>query len=432
MMGFALWWLGRHDLIIKRFEQAYNTFVTEGDSQGAASAALELAELHAHSLAPDVSAGWVKRAERLLEGDEDSSARGYLLRWQAVKAFEQGNDLDLAISLSEKVAEIGRAKMDGNLEVLALQDQGRFLVAAGRLDEGMPLMDEAMIAAVAGDVTPINVGRSYCNMLAVCDQTGDVRRAAEWSKAAEEWCQESESSPYPGICRIFKAEVMWLNGDWVGAESEVLQASGELGLYTDISGEAWYQFGVMRVRASDYEGAETAFQEALTRGREPVPGYAYVLRHQGLTDSAVDLLERSLSDPNVTKLDRARFLPALAEFSLEQGNTKKSRQAVDELEEIGKLARSDYFVAQAAHRRGLIELVEEPSTAINSLRDAVKAFTKLHLPFESATARSDLAKAYIADGAQALATLELKAARTEFERLGSTTDVESIETLLLQ
>jgi tetratricopeptide (TPR) repeat protein len=188
----------------------------------------------------------------------------------------------------------------------------------------------------------------------------------------------------------------------------------------------------MRVRASDYEGAENAFQEALTRGREPAPGYAYVLRHQGLIDSAVDLLERSLSDPNISRLDRARFLPALAEFSLEQGNTKKSRQAVDELEEIGELARSDYFLAQAAHRRGLIELVEEPSTAINSLRDAVKAFTKLHLPFESATARSDLAKAYIADGAQALATLELKAAKSEFERLGSTADAESIETLLLQ
>lgn len=430
IMGFSLWWLGHHDRIISRFEQAYSTFMTEGDSQGAASAALELAELHAHSLAADVAAGWVKRAERLLEGDDESSARGYLLRWQAVEAFEKEHDLDLAISRSEKVAEIGRANMDGNLEVLALQDQGRFLVAAGRLDEGMPLMDEAMIAAVAGDVTPINVGRSYCNMLAVCDQTGDIRRAAEWTKTAEEWCQESESSPYPGICRIFKAEMMWLNGDWVGAESEVMRASGELGLYTDISGEAWYQFGVMRVRTGDYEGAEEAFQEALTRGREPVPGYAYVLQHQGLAESAVDVLQRSLSDPSVSKLDRARFLPALAELSLEQGDIETSRRAVDELQEIGQLARSDYFLAQAAHRRGLIELMEEPSTAINSLREAVKAFTKLHLPYESAKARSDLAKAYIADGAQAMATLELKSAKAEFERLGSTTDADMAEELL--
>lgn len=430
MMGFALWWLGRHDRIISRFEKAFSAFRAEDDSQGAASAALELAELHAHNLATDVAAGWVKRAERLLEGDDESSAKGYLLRWQAVAAFEKENDLDLAISLSEKVAEIGRANMDGNLEVLALQDQGRFLVAAGRLDEGMPLMDEAMIAAVAGDVTPIVVGRSYCNMLAVCDQTGDLRRAAEWTKAAEEWCQESESSPYPGVCRIFKAEMMWLNGDWVGAESEVLRASGELGLLTDISGEAWYQFGVMRVRAGDYQGAEDAFQEALTRGREPVPGYAYVLRHQGLTDSAIDMLQRSLSDPRVSKLSRARFLPALAEFSLDIGDTETSRRAIGELEEIGRLARSDYFLGQAAHGRGLIELTEEPSTAINSLREAVELFSKLRLPYESAKARSDLAKAYIADGARELAALELKSAKAEFERLGSTTDAQLAEELL--
>jgi hypothetical protein len=144
------------------------------------------------------------------------------------------------------------------------------------------------------------------------------------------------------------------------------------------------------------------------------------------------MLERTLSDPNVSKLDRARFLPALAEFSLEEGDAETSRRAVDELEEIGQLARSDYFLAQAAHRRGLIELIEEPSTAINYLRDAVKAFTKLRLPYESAKARSDLAKAYIADGAQALATLELKSAKTEFERLGSTADADLIETLLPQ
>lgn len=430
MMGFALWWLGQHDRIVSRFELAYNTFLSEGTTDDAASAALELAELHKHNLAHDVAAGWVKRAERLLEDDDDSSAKGHLLRWKAVEAFDKANDLELALSLSKKVAEIGRANSDGNLEVLALQDQGRFLVAEGRLDEGMPLMDEAMIAAVAGDVTPITVGRSFCNMLAVCDQTGDIHRAAEWSKAAEDWCRESESSPYPGVCRIYQAEVMWLNGDWVGAESEVMRSSSELGLYTDVTGEAWYQFGVMRVRAGDFEGAEGAFQEALTRGREPVPGYAYVLRHQGMTDSAVDLLERSLADPNLPKLDRARFLPALSEFSLEMGNVAASRQAVDELEEIGQLARSDYFLAQAAYQRGLLELQDSPDTAIGFLKDAAKAFTKLRLPYESATARSSLAKAYIADGVPALATLELKSAKAEFERLGSTTDVEAIDTLL--
>ncbi|MEA1902414.1 MAG: adenylate/guanylate cyclase domain-containing protein [Actinomycetota bacterium] len=430
MMGFALWWLGDHDVVIRRFEQTYNAYIAEENPQGAAVAAVELAEFHTHNLASQIAAGWVRRAERLLEGDKASTAAGYLLRWKAVQAFEGENDLDKALELSRDVAEIGRANADGNLEVLALQDQGRFLVASGNLDEGMPLMDEAMISAVAGDVNPNVVGRSYCNMLAVCDQTGDVRRAAEWSEAAERWCSEGESSAYPGVCRIFKAEVMWQNGDWVGAESEVMRASTELGLYTDISGEAWYQFGVMRLRAGDDQGAENAFQEALTRGREPIPGYAYVLAHQDQLESAIDLLVRSLSSPSLSKLDRARFLPALIELGLESGDTEAPTAATNELEEISRLARSDFFRAQASHGRGIVALATGDPEAIAHLKEAVTTFSRLGLPYESARSRAELAKAYVADGADALATMELKAAKTALERLGSESDAKAVDEIL--
>lgn len=431
MMGFALWWLGEDQEIIPRFEMTHGAYVSEGNPQGAAVAALELAELHSHNLATDVAAGWVRRAERLLEDDEDSVAKGYLLRWQSVKAFEADGDLDSALQLSGRVGEIAKTHLDGSLEVLALQDQGRFLVASGRLDEGMPLMDEAMIAAVAGDVNPMVVGRSYCNMLAVCNQTGDVRRAAEWSEAAERWCRDTETSPYPGICRVFKAEVMWQNGDWVGAESEVMRASTELGLYTDISGDAWYQFGEMRLRAGDYDGAENAFQEALTRGREPVPGYALILAHQGDTESAIDLLERTLSEPRLSKLSRARFLPALIQLSLQQGDLEKADEACSELAEIGTIARSDLFSAQAAQARGNIELASDnPSAASGPLKDSIRIYAHLGLPFESAHAHADLSQVYVADGAPALATMELKAAKTEFDRLGSKDNAAEMDRLL--
>ncbi len=430
MLGFAHWWLGEHEKVIQDFERAYGAFVAEGRPEDAAVSALELAELHAHNLSPDISNGWVSRAERLLDGLQTSVATGYLQRWKAVKAFEHDNDLDRALSLADEVAAIGKVTSDGNLEVLALQDKGRFLVATGQVDEGMPLMDEAMTAAVAGDVNPGTVGRSYCNMLAVCDQTGDIRRAAEWSEAAERWCEENESSPYPGICRIFKAEITWLNGDWVKAETEVKRASGELGLYTDISGEAWYQYGLMRLRAGDYETAEAAFQEALTRGREPLPGYAFVLHHRGETESAIDMLTRSLDDSTLTKLDRAPFLPVLIELSLEADDSTTPLQAVEELEEISRLARSDYYSAQAEHARGRIAAREDAKTGIEHLKKAAKGFSSLRLPYEAARVRTDLAKAYLLDGATALATLELKSARATFERLGAAGDLAEVESLL--
>lgn len=430
MIGFALWWLGEHDKVLRRFEQTFNAYISEEDPRSAAIAAVELADMHHHNLSPDLAGGWISRAARLLADDEDSTAKGYLLRWQSVRAFDADNDLEKALSLSRRVGEIGRANSDGNLEVLALQDQGRFLVSSGRLDDGMPLMDEAMTAAMAGDVKPIIVGRSYCNMLAVCDKTRDVRRAAEWSEAAERWCREAETSPYPGICRIYKAELLWLNGKWIEAESEVKKASGELGLYTDVTGEAWYQFGVMRLRAGDYEAADAAFQEALTRGREPVPGYAYVLAHRGETASAIDLIQRSLSDPALSKLDRARFLPALIELTVDLGDVDTATAALDELEEAARLARSDFYKAQTAHARGIIGLAEGAQTAVSHLRDSVKTFTALGLPYEAARARLDLARAYIGEGAKALAEMERKSALATFERLGSDLDVADTRGLL--
>ena len=274
-------------------------------------------------------------------------------------------------------------------------------------------------------MNPVVVGRSYCNMLAVCDQTGDVRRASEWSEAAERWCNENDSTPYPGVCRIYKAEIMWQKGDWVGAESEVMTASTELGMLTAAVGEAWYQFGTMRLRSGGFEGAEHAFQEALTRGREPVPGYALLLAHQGEIESAIDLLERALEDPTVAKLSQARFLPALIELSLEVGELEKAEASITELSEIGAVARSDLFSAQASRGRGVVALARGDSkTATGHLKDAVKVFNRLGLPYESALAHADLARAYRADGAGSLATMELKIAKSEFEKLGAVPDAE--------
>jgi tetratricopeptide (TPR) repeat protein len=295
------------------------------------------------------------------------------------------------------------------------------------MEEGMALMDEAMLAAMAGDVTPMVVGRSFCNMLAVCDQTGDIRRAGQWSEAADRWCSENDHGPYPGVCRIFKAELLWHQGEWVRAESEVMRASTELGMLTDVIGEAWYQYGEMRLRVGDDTKAEEAFQNALARGREPVPGYALLLARRGDVASGIDLLERTLRSSSLTPWARARMLPALIQLTLEAGEAKKAEAAVAELDEIGRVARSELFGAQARAGAGRIALARgDPSTAIDALKDALKTFTNLGLPFESALVRADLATAYRADGAASLADMELRTALAEFERLGAVVQADMI------
>lgn len=431
MYAHSLWWLGKHDDLARRVETAYNVASNSGDHELAATAAIELAELYHHQLAPDVSRSWERKAERHLESVGEAVARGHLLRWQTVRALDIEGDLERALELSSKVMEIARASEDGNLEALALQDRGRALVAMGRTDEGMPLMDEAMLAAVAGDVDPIVVGRSYCNMLAVCERTGDVRRAREWSAAAERWCQTNEQAPYPGVCRIFKAEIMWGMGDWVDAEAEVLRASDELGVLTDVAGEAFYQYGEMRMRAGDLEAAETAFQEALARGRQPVPGYAILLAQRGDTPAALEILERAVDDLPKGRLDRVRHLAPYVEFLVQEGRLDEAGAAADEMGEIAGSARSDYFDARAKRARGKVELARgEASAAAALFKDALATLTRLGLRYEAALTHFDLGLAYRAQGSKALASMEIKVAASELEKLGAAPDLERVGALM--
>jgi len=429
MLANALWWLGGDVEMTARFESAFNTFLSEGNPQNAAMAAILLAEAHHHAMAPDVSRAWERRAERVLEDDADSDsvARGHLLRWQTVRALEAEHDYERALGLSRRVMQIARDHGDGNLEALALQDQGRILLATGEMEEGMALMDEAMLAAMAGDVTPMVVGRSFCNMLSVCDQTGDIRRAGQWSEAADRWCSENDHGPYPGVCRIFKAELLWHKGEWVRAESEVLRASTELGMLTDVIGEAWYQYGEMRLRVGDDTKAEEAFQEALARGREPVPGYALLLARRGDVASGIDVLERTLRSPGLTPWTRARLLPAFIQLALDAGEVDKAETAVGELSEISRVSRSELFAAQARAGAGRIALARGGlAEAIEDLRDALKTFTALGLPFEAALVHADLATAYRDDGAGSLADMEQRTALVEFERLGAVVEAGEI------
>jgi tetratricopeptide (TPR) repeat protein len=191
-------------------------------------------------------------------------------------------------------------------------------------------------------------------------------------------------------------------------------------MLTDVLGEAWYQFGEMRLRVGDEDKAEEAFQEALARGREPVPGYAVLLARRGDVASGIDLLERTLRAPGMTPWARARLLPPLIQLALEAGEVDKASKAVDELTEIGSLARSELFTAQARAGMGRIAVARgEPGSAIEALKSALAGFTAIGLPFEAALVHADLARAYRADGAQTLADIEMKTAVSELDRLGA-------------
>ena len=171
--GDAAHWTGRIDESIELREQAYAAYLNEGKEEYAAQQAIKLAEAFSHRLAPAVARGWMGRADHLLQGHEEAPGYGYLLRTKTVYGFEGDGDPEHGVEMADKVRELGLRHGDRNLEALGIQDKGVILVSMGRIEEGMQLMDEAMVAAVGGELDPDTTGRSYYNMLAVCDDVAD-------------------------------------------------------------------------------------------------------------------------------------------------------------------------------------------------------------------------------------------------------------------
>ena len=137
-------------------------------------------------------------------------------------------------------------------------------------------MEEASIAAVNGDLSPLTSGVTACRMISACRDLTDYRRASEWIEATEKYCERQSVSGFPGICRVHRAEVSVISGAWEQAEQDLEQATIELGAYnaTPPQADGFYAIGDIRRLKGDFEGAEVALREAHARGRSPQPALA--------------------------------------------------------------------------------------------------------------------------------------------------------------
>ena len=432
LYGQAAWWAGEPDTMINVRERAYAGFQSAGKSARAGLMAVQLAMDYSHRLQESVSAGWLNRATQLLEEHPDSIERAYLHRLEAVVAHESHGDHDRALEHIAKVLDIATRAGDRDLQAMALLDQGRILVAMGRLDEGQALMDEAMVAAVGGDVGPFATGVIYCNMIDSCQRIADYRRAGDWTEAARRWCERQSINGFPGVCRIHRAEIVRLRGAWAEAEAEARHACDELVKHNllDMAGEGFYEIGEIRLRMGDLPAAEEAFHQAHGMGKEPHPGLDLLRLAQGKEESAAASLRRALAEP-ADDLGRARLLPAYVEVSLVVGDVAAAREAADELSATAERFGTQALHALASHAQGAVLLAEgDPREAVERARHALKLWRSADAPYEAAGSRLLLGQAARALGDEDTAVLELRAARSAFEKLGALLDARRATELL--
>ena len=429
-LGEATWWLGHLGEAISLRERAFAAHTAAGDRLRAARAALALVADYAQRSKSSIGAGWLRRAERLLDGEPESVAHGWLLRPRLNQALGRG-DLDAALALADRILDLGARLGDRDLEAIGLQDRGRVLIALGRVDEGLDALDEAVVAAVSGEVSPYPTAMVYCNATIACEDLTDYRRASEFAEVAERWCERQEIAGCPGMCRVRRVEIIRLRGAWAQAEAEARRACDELlDFHPSYAAEGFYQIGEIRRRMGDLAGAEDAFGQAHRLGRDPLPGLALVLKAQGRGDAGAEMLASALGEPSLTPLARARLLPAEVEVALAVRDLGRADAAATALETIATTFDTHLLRAEAATARGLVALAGgESEAAISALRGAVRAWVATEAPYETARARVALGEAFLSVGGSVAASLEFAAASAVFESLGAAGDLARVREL---
>jgi class 3 adenylate cyclase len=435
-LAAAAWWTGRLDEALALRERAYAAFSKQGEATRAAVLATALAMDHMVKGAFSVAGGWLARAERLLADEEESGAHGFLALIRGIGAFESGDLAGAAIGLAE-ARDLATRHADPNIQAIAMVFQGMSLVSSGEVDAGLALLDEATAAAVSGELDPLATGMVYCCTIDSCQALGDCGRAAEWTEAANRWCDRLDITGFPGACRIHRAQIMRLRGEWPRAEEQALTACDELRHYNHfVTAAGYYEIGEIRRRRGDFAAAEEAYAQSRELGREPEPGQALLRLAQGKVDSAARALKRELERDDLDPLARAHRLPAQVEISLAAGEIKRARDAADELEAIadGYQAgnkRTPALEGAVRLARGQIQLAERDwEGAAVSLRVARETWSKVGAPYETAQARLLLGLAYRGDGDEDAARDELTAARSAFEMLGAVLDLQRATELL--
>jgi DNA-binding winged helix-turn-helix (wHTH) protein len=428
LLADAAWWTSRPEERLRCLERAHELYIRQDNRLRAAHMSLLLAEQHGFMLAQSVASGWLHRAERLLEDEASAVEHGYLARYKGRLAFERRSALDLAIELAELAYAIGVRFRDRDLEMIALHDRGVATVAKGEVSAGFALMEEAMAAAMTGELGAMATGRIFCNMLDVCMRLADYRRAAEWDEAAARWCDRvGHSSGFPGVCRIRRAEIRKLRGDWSGAEAEARRACVELEKLHLFCAPAYEVIGELCLWRGEFDAAEQAFRRAHELGRHPLPGLARLRLAEGNMAAATELLREALSGGTLSPLDRARVLPAAVEIHLAANDAGLARAAADELSSLAATYKVAAFEALALWADGLCRLSGgDAQAATEPLGRARELWSENGLPFEEARARLALAGAYRRLGIEEIATLESDAAIAAFQRLGVSAQLQAI------
>ncbi|HEX6676903.1 MAG TPA: LuxR C-terminal-related transcriptional regulator [Actinomycetes bacterium] len=422
----ALFSQGDYAGAIDHGEQAFAAFRARGADVRAAACARVVGYLYGVVYGNHAAMrGWMGRAVRLLDGAGDCLERA---RVELTQATITDDPVARERHLAAAVA-IARRHGSADLEFDAMSQRGLGLVAAGEVDAGMALLDEALAAVAGGEVRDfVSVGAMYCKMLHACELTFDVRRAEDWLALADRFVERTNRIPIGAICRTHYGGVLTAAGRWDDAERELLEAVRLYDRsYRALRGAAVVRLAALRVRQGRLAEAAELLGGA-EHDRYAVRPQVELHLARGEAELAVARIERFFREHAESELT-APMLLLLVRAQLDRTDPDAAAAAAASLRELAGAKPSGLPAALADHAEGLVAAAGQDAEAARHLERALAAFGRLGLPLEEARARLDLA-GVLAATQPAMALAEARLALRRFQALAANRDADAATSLL--
>ncbi|MFP3986715.1 LuxR C-terminal-related transcriptional regulator [Streptomyces sp. E11-3] len=421
----SAWWTGHPEESIDLRTRVYAAQHAAGDLRAAGATAWMIFYECRDIGRPAAAAGWLRRARQELAATPDCPERCYLDWSDAEEAQEEGRQQD-ALEAARRMVRTAHRHGDADLLAMARQVHGSVLIAQGHVTEGLALLDDAMCAVTAGELSSLFTGWIYCLALSDCMAAAELERAVEWSDAAMRWCEVlGGDNPFRGLCRVHRVQVLQLQGHWSRAQTEADRARREMAqlMPTDTVtiGAAYYETAEIHRRRGDLTAAAQAYTRAHAHGHHPQPGLALLRLAQGRAQEALVGLRPALGRVSEVPPAPRRLARTLAAPG-ESPNTSSTRASTRHAESTHQppqgppSGRTEGLPTHALAavpatdrlaRAGLLAALNEIALANGDIAQAAEAADALTALATEAHHPAPLqAMAYTARGAVALAQVQ--------------------------
>ena len=217
--------------------------------------------------------------------------------------------------------------------------------------DGLKLLDEAMVTVLDGRLAPFASGTLYCHTIATCHEVADIRRMSRWIDLTEEWLTTLPAAvAFGSMCRVHRAQLQLLRGEWDEAERNALVVGAQLD-----ANRIDYAAEVVRRRrgapVARRPSAADAYDEAHARGRDPQPGRALLRLQEGDPAGAAASVRAALAAVGPDPLRRAPLCAAAVEIAVAAGRLGDAVAAASELAETASTYATSGLEAMAASTR---------------------------------------------------------------------------------